>query len=176
MEAAEVDVAPLRAAVADIDQTNAKVRDNQRRMEAETATEAIERVSADLTAAIEAVDQQKAEAIAAARMPVPGLGFDASGGVTLNGMPLEQASAAERLRVSVAIGLAMNPRLRVLLVRDASLLDRASMRLVATMAQEAGAQLWVERVEVDDSTTVLIEDGQVVVADPAGTPTTTASP
>ena len=55
----------------------------------------------------------------------------------------------------------MNPRLRVLLIRDASLLDRESMRLVADMARAAGAQLWLERVEVDDQTTVLIEDGQV---------------
>ena len=56
---------------------------------------------------------------------------------------------------------AMNPRLRVLLIRNASLLDRESMRQVAVLAKEAGAQLWVERVEVDDQTTVLIEDGQV---------------
>jgi len=40
-------------------------------------------------------------------------------------------------------------------------LDRESMRLVADMARAAGAQLWLERVEVDDQTTVLIEDGQV---------------
>lgn len=79
--------------------------------------------------------------------------------VTLNGLPLDQASAAERLRVSVAIRLAMNPRLRVLLIRDANLMDRESMRLVAEMARAAGAQLRLERVEVDDQATVLIEDG-----------------
>jgi hypothetical protein len=132
----------------------------------------VERQAGELTQEIEAIDQKKADAIAAARMPVPGLGFGADGVVTLNGLPLDQASAAERLRVSVAIGLAMNPRLRVLLIRDASLLDRESMRQVAEMAKAAGAQLWVERVEVDDQTTVLIEDGQV--AGGASVPTAAA--
>jgi hypothetical protein len=51
-----------------------------------------------------------------------------------------------------------NPKFREAL---GHLLDRESMRQVAVLAKEAGAQLWVERVEVDDTTTVLIEDGQV---------------
>jgi DNA repair exonuclease SbcCD ATPase subunit len=157
----DVDTSALLEQIRGAESTNRLVRENHQR-EAIVAEQAVAASQADaLTQEIEAVDQRKAEAIAAARMPVPGLGFGADGVVTLNGLPLDQASAAERLRVSVAIGLAMNPRLRVLLIRDASLLDRESMRQVAVLAKEAGAQLWVERVEVDDTTTVLIEDGQV---------------
>jgi hypothetical protein len=157
----DVDVEPLRQQIRGAEATNRQVRENHQRQAAAAEHAVAERQSAELTEQIEVVDQQKASAIAAAPMPVPGLGFGADGVVTLNGLPLEQASAAERLRVSVAIGLAMNPRLRVLLIRDASLLDRESMRLVADMARASGAQLWLERVEVDDQTTVLIEDGQV---------------
>jgi hypothetical protein len=91
---------------------------------------------------------------------VPGLALGESG-PTFNGVPLSQASGAERLRVSVAIGLALNPRLRVLLVRDASLLDENSLRLVAEMAQDAGAQVWLERVGDGDPGAVIIADGQV---------------
>jgi hypothetical protein len=43
------------------------------------------------------------------------------------------------------------------------------MRQVAKLAKAAGAQLWVERVEVDDQTTVLIEDGQVAGGAPVPT-------
>ena len=160
-EAKEVDTTALLEQIRGAESTNRLVRENHQRQAAAAEHAVAERQSAELTEQIEAVDQEKASAIAAAPMPVPGLGFGADGVVTLNGLPLEQASAAERLRVSVAIGPAMNPRLRVLLIRDASLLDRESMRLVADMARAAGAQLWLERVEVDDQTTVLIEDGQV---------------
>lgn len=164
---AEIDVAPLQAAIAQVDQTNAKVRDNQRRAESLAQVEQVEQASRDLTAKIDAIDQQKTAAIAAAKMPVEGLGFDDSGTVTFGGLPLDQASQAERIRVSVAIGIAMNPRLRVLLIRDASLLDADSLAMVCEMARDAGAQVWLERVERDQHTTVVIEDGEAHEVVPA---------
>lgn len=155
-----IDTAPLTQRLGEVEQINNRVRQNAQRAEVAKEVESKAAKSEELTRQIDAVKAGKAERIAAAKMPVAGLGFGESG-VALNGLPLEQASAAEQLRVSVAIGLAMNPRLRVLLIRDASLLDHDSMRLVAEMARDAGAQLWLERVETDDATTVVIEDGQV---------------
>jgi DNA repair exonuclease SbcCD ATPase subunit len=157
-----VDTAPLLARIRDAETTNRKVRENQQRQAIASELAKHQDASAAFTESIDQVDAKKAAAIAGAAMPVPGLGFDAAGIVTLNGLPLEQASAAEKLRVSVAIGLAMNPRLRVLLIRDASLLDAASMRLVAEMAQAAQAQVWVEVVaEPGEGVGIVIEDGQV---------------
>lgn len=156
----DVDIAPLTERLAQIDQTNAKVRSNQMRAEIAADLAAKTARSTELTAQLESIEKRKADAIAAARMPVGALGFGAAG-VTLNGLPLEQASAAEQLRVSVAIGIAMNPRLRVLLIRDASLLDADSLRMVAEMAQQSGAQVWLERVGSDAATSILIEDGMV---------------
>jgi hypothetical protein len=57
------------------------------------------------------------------------------------------------------IKLAFNPKLRVL-IRDASLLDQDNLRLIGEMAAERDAQVWLERVEVDDATTIVIEDGE----------------
>lgn len=154
------DLEPLQCAIASADETNAKVRANRQRAELEAEHAGKVEASEELTREIAAIDEQKAAAIAAAKMPIAGLGF-ADGGVTLNDLPMEQASAAEQLRVSVAIGLAANPKLRVLLIRDASLLDTDSLRLVGEMAAAAGAQVWLERVENDAATTVVIDDGMV---------------
>ena len=55
-------------------------------------------------------------------MPVEGLGFGA-GIVTFNGLPFDQASTAEQLRVSVAIAMAANPKLRVLRIKHGNDLD-----------------------------------------------------
>lgn len=158
---APVDLAPFTARLNEVEAINRRVRAAKARAECEAALEAKRQESLALSARLESIDQAKAAAIAAAPMPVDGLGFDAEG-VTFRGLPLDQASHAERLRVSVAIGLAMNPRLKVLLIRDASLLDEDGLRLVAEMAHDAGAQVWLERVGKDDATTVLIEDGAVV--------------
>lgn len=115
-----------------------------------------------LTAKLEEVALERAQRMREANLPVPGLGFGEDGTLTFGGIPIDQASAAEKLRLSVAIGLAANPRIRVMLVRDAALLDRESMEVLVAMAEQAGAQLWIERIEQDGHTTVMIEDGEAV--------------
>jgi len=115
----------------------------------------------DLSRQIEAIEEAKRQAVAEAKFPVAGLAFDQLGGVTFAGIPFAQCSTAEQLRVSVAIGLALNPKLRVLLIRDGSLLDQDSLKAVADMATAADAQVWIERVEVDGNVSVIIDDGMV---------------
>lgn len=156
----DVDTKPIMERMRNADAVNQRVRANQQRAEAEKEVAAKSAKSTELTNRIDEIQQWKSNEVASAKMPIAGLGLS-DDGVTLNGLPLEQASAAEQLRVSVAIGLAMNPRLRVLLIRDASLLDRDSLALVAEMAKAANAQVWVERVEDDSATAVVIEDGMV---------------
>lgn len=113
-----------------------------------------------LTESIEARNQAKRDAIAAAKMPVPGLDFG-DGVVLLNGVPFDQASDAERLRASVAIAMAANPKLRVIRVRDGSLLDEDSMRILGEMCDSNDFQCWIETVAGDGKNAFVIEDGHV---------------
>jgi hypothetical protein len=146
----------------EVEATNERVRAKKARAGLAAELSAAEAEAAKLTTAIEAVDAEKAAALEQAAFPVPGLAFGELG-VTLNGLPLEQASSAEQLRVSVAMGLALNPKLKVLLVRDASLLDERSLALVAGMAEKAGAQVWLEVVAAGGAG-IVIEDGMVAAA------------
>jgi hypothetical protein len=119
----------------------------------------------ELTVVVQKADDEKREALAAAKIPIEGIAFDESG-MTLNGLPLDQASSAEQLRASVAIGLAMHPKLKVLLVRDGSLLDEKSLAMVAEMSEQAGAQVWLEKVSsTGEGCQVVIEDGMVANSD-----------
>lgn len=155
------DAGELETKLREAEATNAKVRANLARESAAKRLSELEKKVKSLTEKIELADAEKHNKLADTSFPVPGLGFDESG-PTLNGVPLEQASSAEQLRVSVAIGLALNPRLRVLLIREGSLLDDDSMRMLAEIATEAGAQLWVEKVSsTGDGCSVVIEDGEV---------------
>lgn len=154
------DVSDIREQLASAEETNRKVRENHAHDEAVEELDALELRADALSSAIESIDERKRAALEAAEFPVSGLGFDELG-PTLNGVPLAQASQAERLRVSVAIGLALNPALKVLLVRDGALLDDESMALLAQMAAEADAQVWIERVGKGDPGALVIEDGEV---------------
>lgn len=155
----------IPAKLREVETINERVRQKKARATEAEHVKAAEAMAAKLTADIEAIDAQKAEVLAGAAFPVPGLAF-ADAGVTLNGLPLEQASSAEQLRVSVAMGLALNPKLKVLLIRDGSLLDERSLAMVAEAAEKAGAQVWIEMVGKGGAGLV-IEDGQVEGAEPA---------
>ena len=64
------------------------------------------------------------------------------------------------LRVSTAVGMASNPRLRVLRIMDGSLLDEDSMKLLAEMAEAEDFQLWVEVVG-DGGVGIVMENGTI---------------
>ena len=51
-----------------------------------------------------------------------------------------------------------NPELRVLLIKDGSLLDADNLALIAAMAETDDYQVWIERVETGEGG-VVMEDG-----------------
>jgi len=161
-EAQRVARATNQAARAEADRANDKMRAMKARKVKEEEVAALRQAYAAKTTEIEAIDAEKAAMLAAASFPVDGLSFGADGGVTFNGVPLAQASGAERIRVSMAIALAANPQIRVVLIRDASLLDEDSMAAVVAMAEAADAQVWLERVGTADPGAVVIVDGGTV--------------
>jgi hypothetical protein len=160
--AAVPDASALQARLEEAEAMNTRVRANEAHkaaraafVELEAEAEAEGKTAADL-------DAKKLALLAGAKYPVDGLGLN-DDGVTFNGLPFEQASKSQQIRVSVAIGLALNPKLRVLLIRDGSLLDSKNLRLLAEQSAEANTQVWIERVtESKDGVSVMIEDGHVV--------------
>jgi hypothetical protein len=129
----------------------------------------LEAESANLSAIMDARNDGKQRAIGAVKLPVEGLSFG-DGVVLLDGVPFEQGSDAQRLRVSVAIAMAMNPKLRALRIRHGSELDEDSMKLLAEMLDEADYQCWIERVDSSGKIGFVIEDGHLKGATAAQTP------
>ncbi len=153
-------VARLREQRDTLDATNQAVRDNAARRAAQDAAKRLQDSVDDMTATIQELDRMRDEALAAATFPVDGLGFDADG-VTFQGVPFSQASAAEQIKVSLGMAMALNPELRVIRILDGSLLDTESMDTIATMARDNDYQVWIERVEDTSSSAIVINDGTV---------------
>lgn len=139
---------------------NGKIDNREQRRALESKALAAQRAAADLTAKIEARNKTKADAIAAAKMPIEGLSFG-DGQVLFNGLPLTQAGTAEQIRVSMAIAMAANPQLRVVMIRDGSLVDEDGMKIIAEMAKASDYQVWCERVDSSGEVGIVIEDGHV---------------
>jgi hypothetical protein len=154
-------VESMRAAAIGVEEHNGKVRTAVEKRGYIAQETSLQEQSRALTGQLEELDTYKAEAIAAAEMPVPGLGFDDEQ-VLYRGLPLSQASAAEQLRVSLGIAMAGNPEIRVIRITDGSLLDSNNMRIIEEMASDRGYQVWIERVDETGTVGVVIEDGEVV--------------
>ena len=156
----KADAAEVRARLDAAKRTNAdldRVAERDRLKEEQKKAEAEAQAITDRMAARE---RQKLEAIAAAKLPVDGLDFGEDC-ITLNGLPFDQASDAEQLRTSVAVAMAANPRLRVILVRDGSLLDDNGWKLLAEMADANDCQVWAESVDSTGKVGIVLEDGHV---------------
>jgi AAA domain len=155
---ADPDLSSFSARLQSLEQTNAHVRAAKARHAlAEEVAKLGTNVDA-LTARLEQLDQSKADALGEAAMPIEGLAFD-DDGVTYRGVPFSQCSAAEQLRVSVAMAMALSPEVRVIRITDGSLLDSGSMRLIEEMAAEHDYQIWIEVVDESGDVGVVIEDG-----------------
>ena len=161
---APVETQEIHDRIADAEATNAKVDLLIRRKEHEDRAEGHRKRSRAYTANIDEIKAEIKAAIEAADMPVEGLGLG-QGVVTFDGLPFDQASDAQRLQVSCSIAMRDNAELRVIRIRDGSLLDEDSMAGLRTMAVEADYQVWVERVDTTGKVGIVIEDGSLLEAE-----------
>jgi hypothetical protein len=155
-----INMADIRVALDKAKLTNTEISKRERRHAVEVEAKALETQVEALTRAIAKRDEEKRIALQSATMPVEGLSLSA-GRVIFNDLPLDQSSDAEQLRMSVAIAMAGNPKLRVIRIRDGSLLDKHGMNLIADMAREKDYQVWIERVDSSGTIGIVMEDGEV---------------
>lgn len=156
-----VDEGELQKQIDAIQQTNADIEANKRHIAARDEIELLQGSVNALTAKIKECDDDKAAQIEFAAFPMPGLSFDEARGVLLNNVPFEQGSQANQLRAAVAICLALNPKVRVIIIRDGSLMDDESLAAVKEMAVKHKAQIWIEVVNSKDPSAIVIEDGEI---------------
>lgn len=114
----------------------------------------------DCTRKLQKIDDDKIAALKASKMPISGLSID-DDQVFYNTIPFEQLSGAEKLKISLAIAVATNPKLKVIRIADGSLLDNNSMSELLKLANEKDYQIWIERVDESGNVGICIEDGMI---------------
>lgn len=163
-----VDTAALMAELAEADNVEGNRRHNAERDRLKAEFVALGEESKRLTKSMADRNARRAKAIAAAKMPVEGLELianeDGKLAVHFGGVPFSQASDAERMRTSVAVAMAANPELRVIRLKDASLLDKKAIEILREMATANDFQVWAEFVG-DEGPGIIMEAGEVRGAD-----------
>ena len=114
----------------------------------------------ELTQKIISVDKEKKTKLAEVKMPIDGLSWNEEG-VSYNNIPFNQLSGAEQLKISMAIAMASNPKLKVVLIKDGSLLDQDSLKVIEEMAKDKDWQVWIESIDSSGKVGIYIEDGEI---------------
>lgn len=155
-----IDTAPLEASLATVEETNAKIRVN-------SAAKALLERKVDLktlydakTEALEAHDRDKEQALAKAKVPVDGLSIEEDY-ITLGGVPFQDVNSGQQIETAVRIIAALKPRLRIVHIRNASLLDDEAWERVDALAGELDLQVWAESVGDGHGDAIVIEAGEV---------------
>jgi len=161
--AAKIDTKAIEDQIANAETANAGARSLASKLSKEAEAKALETKYDGLTASIKALDEAKQTAIEQAKLPVPELTFGSDNDILLDGLPFDQASTARKIRVSTALLMALKPDLRVLLVREGSLLDDDAR---AALEADAKANDFVVLLETVGTANgdggITIEDGEVI--------------
>jgi len=116
----------------------------------------------DKTETITKIIKEKAERTKNASFPIDGLGFN-NGDVSFEGVEFSQISMAQKIKVSMSMAIALNPKMKIVRILNGSLLDDDSMKEIEAIAEEKDYQIWIERVADSKSgNAIYIEDGQAV--------------
>jgi len=157
--------AELEQKIANIEEINAHVRANADKDAAEREAEEHEAKLAELTAAVEAVRQERRDLLKGAPMPLPDLkiGKNDKGRpvLTYKGKLWDCMSTMEQYRVAAAIVRVLKPECGFILLDGLEAFDRDQMRAFDEWLTDAGLQAICTRVG-DDDCTIVIEDGYAV--------------
>lgn len=152
--------AELEQNIADIEETNRKVRANLDKDKAEEDAKDYRAQYNALTTRIEEVRKQKADLLKGADLPLPGLSVE-EGELIYNGQEWDNMSGSEQLRVSTAIVRRLNPDCGFVLLDKLEQMDLDTLQEFGKWLEQEGLQAIATRVSTGDECSIIIDDGYV---------------
>lgn len=114
-----------------------------------------------LTQKIQELEKEKQDLLATADYPVDGMIIEGDK-VYVGNVPFSNLNTAEKIKVATFVAIAQNPKLKMIIIRNGSLLDGKSMNIVKEIADERGYQVIVEKVSMEaDEDSIHIVEGKI---------------
>ncbi len=172
-EVNEQTIMARQADIQDIENKNVAIRNAGRYRKLVKEADKLKNEAEVYTQKLDRLTQDRQTRIANAKFPVTGLSLgDMS--VLFEDTPLSRINKGKQIRISTAIAMALNPKLKLILIQDASLLDKEGLKELSAMADEGNYQILIETVAeslLDDKGNkvypvgIYIEDGTVEAID-----------
>lgn len=151
----------LEESIANIEETNRKVRANLDKEKAEDDALQYKNQYSRLTKEISDVREERLKLLENANLPLPELSV-ANGELTYKGQKWDNMSGSERLKVSTAIVRKLNPECGFVLLDKLEQMDLETLQEFGAWLEAEGLQAIATRVSTGDECSIIIEDGYVV--------------
>lgn len=151
----------LERNLAEIEETNRKVRANLDKYKAEEEAKEYEDKYRDLTNSIDTVRTNKINLLKNADLPLEGLSVE-DGELTYYGKKWDGMSGSDQLKVSTAIVRKLNPKCGFVLLDKLEQMDLNTLNEFGQWLEQEGLQAIATRVSTGEECSIIIEDGYAV--------------
>ena len=150
----------IRDRIGKAEETNRAAAEQRavRKLEADIDTKVAE--SRAMTDKIKSFDDEKAAILNDSKLPIQDLSFNGEN-LMVGDIPFDDLNESRQITIGLRMGLAMNPDIRVVLIRRGNELDSATMDAVHRFCDENDCQVWVQRVEDEPQGGIWIENGEI---------------
>lgn len=156
--------AEIEAALAEVEETNRKVRAKLDKTRAREDAQEMAGQYDLLSVRIRQKREQRTALLDGADLPLPGLGVE-DGALTYQGKRWGDLSGSDQLRVATAIVRKLNPDCGFVLLDKLEQMDLSTLRAFGEWLEQEGLQAIATRVSTGGECQIIIEDGRV--AEPA---------
>lgn len=156
--------AELEASIADIEETNRKVRANLDKDKAEDDAREYQRQYEELTKELEETRKQKTDLLQNAALPLPELSVSDEE-LVYKGQKWDNMSGSDQLKVSTAIVRKLNPKCGFVLLDKLEQMDLDTLQEFGQWLEAEGLQAIATRVSTGEECSIIISDGYVAGQD-----------
>lgn len=156
----------IERSIADIEETNRRVRANLSKANAIDEAERLQGDYKRLTTEIEGVRDARRALLDKADLPLEGLGIR-DGALIYKGQAWTDMSSAEQLIVATSIVRRLNPECGFVLMDKLEQMDIPTLARFGEWLEKEGLQVIATRVSTGEECSIIIEDGMVVRAEEA---------
>ncbi len=156
------DETKIRSEIEEVESKNIRIRECVKYREYYKEVEILNGEYDGFTKQITAIDKQKIEALAKAKMPIPGLEIYEDG-LGISGIPFAQLAESDQLKAAIEISMGIEPQpiMKVLIIENGRDLDTKNWEVVREKAKEHGYQIWVQYVDESGEIGFVIKEGRV---------------
>lgn len=152
----------IRSQLQGAEEENKKATNYEKRVDQQKLTDEAQQKATDLDNQVKAIEKAKADKIKSAKMPVDWMEFNEQDWIVIDWIPFDQHSTAQQIIIASRIATFTNPELKVIVIKDWSLLDDDSTAEIEKFAEDNGYQIYMEVVNDWVFGTIIMRQGEVV--------------